>query len=259
MIKILSIGNSFSQDATAMLHDIAESAQTELYVVNLFIGGCSLKTHWENAQADQQAYSCEQNGKETGRFVSIKDALLEENWDFVTLQQASHDSGILETYHPYVELLSDYITAYAPLSKQLLHQTWAYEIDSGHECFYLYENSQELMFDKLKAAYSAAASQIHADIIPCGEVIQGLRGLVPFQYATGGVSLCRDGFHMGWVFGRYAVAAVWYETLTKKSILDSNFFPCEEQADRELILLIKDYVHRYLSDKKQSDTNSSVN
>ena len=40
MIRILAIGNSFSEDATYYLHQILEAAGVENLVVNLFIGGC---------------------------------------------------------------------------------------------------------------------------------------------------------------------------------------------------------------------------
>ena len=56
MYKILAIGNSFSQDATAYLHDIAAAGGTDTKIVNLYIGGCSLKTHWENAENDHKNY-----------------------------------------------------------------------------------------------------------------------------------------------------------------------------------------------------------
>ena len=48
MICILAIGNSFSQDATHYLHQIAEADGVETKVVNLYIGGCSLERHWQN-------------------------------------------------------------------------------------------------------------------------------------------------------------------------------------------------------------------
>ena len=46
MICVLAIGNSFSQDATHYLHQIAASDNVEMKVVNLYIGGCSLEQHW---------------------------------------------------------------------------------------------------------------------------------------------------------------------------------------------------------------------
>ena len=50
MIKILSIGNSFSQDAQHFLHDLSMHGEEEIYSVNLFIGGCSLETQYKGKQ-----------------------------------------------------------------------------------------------------------------------------------------------------------------------------------------------------------------
>ena len=123
MYKILAIGNSFSQDATAYLHDIAAAGGTDTKIVNLYIGGCSLKTHWENAENDHKNYLYELNGSSDGRMVSIREALTEESWDFITFQQASHDSGIPETYQPYLFKLSGYVKQYVPTAQQLMHET----------------------------------------------------------------------------------------------------------------------------------------
>lgn len=43
MLRILAVGNSFSEDATYYLHQILEIAGVENQVVNLYIGGCSLE------------------------------------------------------------------------------------------------------------------------------------------------------------------------------------------------------------------------
>ena len=94
MIKILSIGNSFSQDAQAYVHQIAASAGIETKVVNLYIGGCSLERHYNNIVENAAAYSYELNGKKIGRSVTIMEGLCEEDWDYVTMQQASHLSGL---------------------------------------------------------------------------------------------------------------------------------------------------------------------
>ena len=40
--KILVIGNSFGEDATHFLHDLALTRGINTKVVNLYIGGCSL-------------------------------------------------------------------------------------------------------------------------------------------------------------------------------------------------------------------------
>lgn len=245
MYKILAIGNSFSQDATAYLHDIAAAGGIDTKIVNLYIGGCSLKTHWENAEDDNKDYLYELNGSSDGRMVSIREALTEDDWDLITLQQASHDSGRPETYQPYLSELSGYVRQYAPGAKQLLHETWAYEIDSDHPAFAEhYHSNQDEMYQALRSAYQEAAKQIAVPIIPCGDAIQALRKTAPFDYPNGGISLCRDGFHMSIPYGRYLLGAVWYETLLQGNIAENPYLPPEAQPD--LIDFLKSNIHDFL-------------
>ena len=126
-MKILSIGNSFSQDAHKYLHGIAKKEGVNLKVVNLYIGGCSLRTHYINMLEDISAYNYEYNGEFVGIKTSIKQALLSDDWDVVTLQQASPCSFRVESYFPYIESLADNVKKYCPNSKIYIHQTWAYE------------------------------------------------------------------------------------------------------------------------------------
>ena len=102
-MKILSIGNSFSQDAQRYLHRLAKQDGTKMKTVNLYIGGCSLQKHYLNMLDDNVAYDFEFNGEGTGLKVSIRQALVSDDWDVITLQQASHLSGRYETYLPYIE------------------------------------------------------------------------------------------------------------------------------------------------------------
>ena len=92
MKKILAIGNSFSQDATAYLYGLARAAGEDVKVVNLYIGGCPLSRHAFNALGRERDYKLEYNGFLTNFDVSIHDALGNDAWDVITLQQASHFS-----------------------------------------------------------------------------------------------------------------------------------------------------------------------
>ena len=57
-IKILAIGNSFSSDATEYLWNMLDAAGIEEVVIgNLYIGGCSLDTHWSNMSSNSGAYT----------------------------------------------------------------------------------------------------------------------------------------------------------------------------------------------------------
>ena len=109
MKNILAIGNSFSEDATRYLHQMAEAVGIETKVVNLFIGGCPLERHWQNIETKEAAYQYQLNGKATERMISIDEALREEEWDYIVTQQASHDSGWMDTYEPFLGLILEHI------------------------------------------------------------------------------------------------------------------------------------------------------
>ena len=147
-MKILCIGNSFSQDATRYLSRIGKAAGTGIKTVNLYIGGCPLKTHYFNVLEDQPAYAFEFNGENTGIKVSIKTALMSDEWDVVTLQQVSHQAPRYNTYQPYLNELAAYVRKYAPHTKIYMHQTWAYEDGSDRLCKELgYKKSTEMLED----------------------------------------------------------------------------------------------------------------
>ena len=114
MLKILSIGNSFSVDATRYLHRIASSCGMQLRTENLYIGGCSLKTHYENLLEDAQAYELFVNGDSTGQIVGIKEMLQKEKWDYITLQQASRFSVNYTTYQPFLNVIAQQAKALCP-------------------------------------------------------------------------------------------------------------------------------------------------
>lgn len=229
-MKLLAIGNSFSQDATHYLHQIAQADGVDMKVVNLYIGGCSLERHWNNIQNQAEEYLCEENGYSTEKYVSIQQALAMEDWDYIVTQQASHDSGIPETYYPYIELIAGYIREKAPQAELLLQETWAYEIDSLHSQFGNYGHSQQEMYERLSVAYRNAADKIGVRLIPCGDVIQELRKKPPFIYEQGGMSICRDGFHMNIIYGRYLLAATWYKTIVGKPISGNSYIPSTKLA-----------------------------
>ena len=224
-MKLLSIGNSFSQDAQEWLHKIAVANGVELETTNLMIGGCSLETHWNNMNSGEAAYYLEQNAQNMERMINLEDALAMEDWDVITVQQASHYSGQPQTYVPYLTELVAYVREKCPNAKIYFHQTWAYEIDSDHGGFVTYNRDQGEMYRRICDCAAMAGRLIGADLLPSGPVVQYLRENAPeFDYKNGAMSLNRDGFHLSWEYGRYAAAATWFKVLTG-NIPAVNAFP----------------------------------
>ena len=57
-IKILAIGNSFSQDAIEQyLWNIAQADSIDIVVGNLYFGGCSLEQHWKFLTENDSVYN----------------------------------------------------------------------------------------------------------------------------------------------------------------------------------------------------------
>ena len=239
-MKLLSIGNSFSTDAHRFLHTVAEQNLCEIDTANLFIGGCSLRTHWQNVCEDNAYYDYELNGNEAEAKISIKTALQSQSWDVITLQQASAYSGIYCTYQPYLSSLAQLVREYQPQAKLYFHQTWSYENGSEHSGFLKYERDSRKMFECIVSASEKAAESIGAQLIPAGTVIQYLReNTAEFDYENGGVSLCRDTFHLSETYGRFAAAATWFHTLTGEEFTAKEF----ENMDLKLLEVIAKAVN----------------
>lgn len=243
-MKILSIGNSFSQDAHKWLYDVCKSAGKEIYNANLYYGGCSLYGHWNFYVNDQAAYDYEIKG-EAVKKISLIEALGEEEWDIITYQQASPNCGKYETYQPFLNDLHKVVKKACPKAKFYIHKTWAYESDCSLECFENYHHDQHKMYNCLCEAYAQAAESISADIIPSGDVIQYLRdNTAEFDCKNGGLSLNRDGFHLSLNYGRYAAALTWYCVLFDGNTNDVSFVPngSDEVVDEKIINVIKNAV-----------------
>lgn len=246
-MKILSIGNSFSADAHAYLHALAEQRGEDLITVNLAIGGCSLETHWNNVVQNNANYLHSINGGEWAeKLVTIDEIIKSERFDVVTLQQVSHFSGQYETYQPYLNDIANYVREHQPSADLYFHKTWAYEIDSPHSGFQSYDCDQKKMYDALCRASESACLAIGATVIASGDIIQALRERLPkFDYANGGESLCCDGFHMTHTYGRYAVALTWLATLTGKCVKPLPF----KDLDLDIINAICDIVNEIVFEK----------
>ena len=234
-MKVLAIGNSFSEDATRYLHQIARKGETPIEVTNLYIGGCPLERHFRNMMTDSRAYTLQHNGMSTGFPVSIKEALLNRSWDVVTLQQASGQSFNEDSYYPYINVLADYVRQCVPKAKLVVHQTWAYEQGSDKLASVGYAD-HKAMFADIQKAYQLAAEKTGADgIIPSGQLFQ-------YMLANGFEKVQRDTFHASLGAGRYALGLLWYRMLTGQSVLDNSFCDFDEPVPEDEIRIIKEYV-----------------
>lgn len=230
-MKILSVGNSYSQDAHRYIHDAARENGFLTETLNLYIGGCSLERHYNNFLSDGEAYDAEFNGQHAERKISIREALTLEEWDVVTLQQASPLSFLPESYFPYIEVLRDAVSALCPHAALYLHETWGYK-ENSEMLKKLGFESHEAMYRAVETTYVKTAKKLEVSgIIPSGKAISILYQNVPT------VDLFRDDIHMSLSTGRFLLALVWisyFTDISPEKIVFSEFdrvFPENRRGD----------------------------
>ena len=249
VIRILCIGNSFSWDAVEQeLVPLCAAKGIEVEVHNLYYGGCSLQQHAEFLLQDTAAYSHRVCTNAVPRLVkdtiSLKQALRDGKYDYISLQQASHDSGIRASYEPWLTMLVDTVRTYQPEAQLCWMQTWAYSQDATHPAYPRYHNDQQEMWDSIRSCTHYVQERfkildLRLKIVPCGDAIQRARN------TKLGDTLCRDGYHLNYVYGRYTAACVWYEILTGKDVRKNGYK--NPQMSCEQARITKEAAHKATS------------
>lgn len=172
-VKLLTIGNSFSRDATWFLQSIVEAGGHKLVHDSIVVGGASLELHATKAQKYEEDPKNPEGLYSDGK--SLKEHLLSDQWDVVTIQQASIKSHNIDTYRPFAKYLYDYVKKHAPKAKIMFHQTWAYRVDDPR---FSPKNTkpgepltQKAMYEQLRNAYFTMAAELGVDVIPVGDAM----------------------------------------------------------------------------------------
>ena len=243
IMKILTIGNSFAVNSCHYLPEICAEGNIPLTLGRANIGGCPLASHLSNAVQDIRRYGNIYDGDRT-----LREMLESEDWDYVTMQQASHDSWRIGTYHPYFENLRDYVHKFAPTADIVIHETWAYRTDN-ERLRNEFMISQSQMFGLLKENYLEIAGMAEnrdgksAMILPVGEAFRIMQELT--GDATGELTRNPDGPSHANALGEYIGALIWYALLGGGDYKSIKFVP--DGVDTKYIPLAKEAVKSALA------------
>jgi len=219
--KLLCVGNSFSDNALKYAYQILNSFGVQnIVVANLYIGGCTLETHKKNIIEGLPAYEYKKNS--TGVFdirynTTLDYGLMDEEWDFITMQQSSGSSGMIETYD--VSFINKYLYTNAKSKNVKIgwNMTWAYPKDSKHDEFVKYHNNQDEMYQQIVKCVEKVIKpdKNFAFLAPLGTAIQNART----SYI--GDTLTPDGFHLE-SLGEFIAGTMLIEAITKWNLDDMN-------------------------------------
>lgn len=210
-LRILMIGNSFTDDVTEYIGEIVQNSgidQKTCCVYRVTQGGSQLQT-WRDKYINNTHVALE---KKAGLLsMNITEGtmreILHQDWDVISLQQLSNYSNDISTFSPYLEDLISYIKTDCTNEKVALcwHLTWSYW--GGHTAMGPKEYvGWESIVSTVKDMNRTYGIDI---IIPSGTAIQNARA----TELNTGKSLTRDGYHMDYGIGRYIIACTLYESL----------------------------------------------
>ena len=235
--KLLMIGNSFSDDTVQWVHEICDDLNIDFTIANLYIGGCTLATHLRNLNNNLSAYeyvSYDKNSKTWSRQAntSIAAALAKENWNYVSLQQGSSESGLANSYDD-IEAIMDKVLALKGDVKFIWNMTWAYQQNSNHSNFGTYSHDQMTMYNAIINAVKTKVvpNERFVGIVPNGTAVQNART------SFIGDNLCRDIYcHLSLDFGRYIVGLTLVSMLTGADISKINYSPNLSKVYRDVAI-----------------------
>ena len=229
-LKILAIGNSFSNNALEFLPILAkELGIEEIIVGKLYRGSCTIDRHWTDAQsgADYESFQVNTTGDANWTTYpagqrSLQFALELYDWDIITMQQASGSSGLTSSLGNLQNLI-DYVDANKtnPNAKLYWHMTWAYSQFSNHGGFANYENDQLTMYNAIVdlSKNYIATNENFVGIIPAGTAIQNFRGNNSNNSVVENRYITSDGYHLQ-TYSRILASMIWLKTLTGLSLDD---------------------------------------
>ncbi|MBE6925210.1 MAG: DUF4886 domain-containing protein [Ruminococcaceae bacterium] len=237
-LKVLMIGNSFADDAINYAYEIAKNAgipQENIVIADIYIGGCVLDTHWQNAKTNAPAYrfGLEKEGWFDGSSYTnwtMEQAIKYTDWDFITFQQGSSASGDPSSFGNLQNLMN-YVYDIAtdeennpnanPNVKFVWHQTWAYQQGTTAAHFSKYNFDQMTMYNAIVTCMkNFVVDKDFVAIIPNGTAVQNARS------SFIGDTFSRDEHnHLSYSAGRYIAAMGLVGTLTGRDMSQITWTP----------------------------------
>ena len=220
-LKVLDIGNSFTNDATDLLPLITEASGSDVRNICLYkaIRSSGSFKSWYDVYCDKDiayTYGIEKvlgglsANVSTGRGAKgdgslFRKLLTDEQWDIIIIQPyfSLGDATSREGYlNKFISVLKEH-QPNAVIGFYIVHSLWDHHAS----------NKEGSSYERWKLICSATKSlqeEYGVDfIIPYGTAIENLRS----SSLNNEYDLTRDGLHLAYGLGRYTAACCYYEAL----------------------------------------------
>ena len=234
-MKIFTIGNSHSYDATQLLYEVykAQAPEQDIVVGTMYYNGCSIEKHVKFATNNEAVYeySVNSNGTwERTKGVTLETGILAQDWDIVVLQEVfASDEGRFQNKNR--QILVDYV------NQRLSHPhvfMWNLDIVAPNDrAFYapdydpqppanFWEKMRQMNNNDPVASLRMSQQNLIKYILPDKTYTNYLPTGTAVMYAHlvdgwAQVDLYRDYVHVS-DFGRLIASYMWYAQLTGKPL-----------------------------------------
>lgn len=225
-LRLLFIGNSFSDDTMEFLAEIAKSSgYDDIMLGNLYVGACSINMHLRNATENAPVYLYRTNNGEGWKYepnYSIKEALKSSSWDWVAILSGTGDGSRKtekESYSRLGELIA-YVKSVVGEVKIAYNMAWLGLSTHSHPETVSYGGDIMLMYDKMTAVmrdYVAKTEGVTV-VATTGTAIEN-------AIALGLKGIYRDGYHLSMGLGRFIAALCLFAFITGESLNGVTYAP----------------------------------
>ena len=236
--KILFIGNSFSDDTMEYAAEILLSlGASSVSLGNMYIGGCSVNRHVDNAANNRALYEYRTNtghGWTTTPHTSLRTALTAQDWDVVAIQSGTADGSrhTCQRCYENLPILTAYIKALCKNTPKIVfNMTWVGQAWNGHPEVVAHDGDQDRMYREVARIAKEFVLPLVDAVSPAGTAIQNAR-------AAGLSPLHRDGYHLSWMLGRYTAGLTFVGAATGLDIRGVTWCP-EGVSEAQKALAIK--------------------
>ena len=265
IVRLLTIGNELTENATALLDNIAVDRGDELIHKALTIKDSTLVTHHKRAFTPDHPIHGFGTVYSSGETLST--ALQSDDWDFVVIQ-VDHEQSEPRLAREIVSL----VHRFAPQADLVVHQTWALRADDPQYTSSINKDSSfpknpREMFLLITDACESIATEVNARLIPSGQAFfsaerdtkYGYRpdpslDLSSFNYPTipqqefslhagyewdktQGTPTLRLNSHRASQAGQYLASCIWYACLFNVNPTAIEYTP--DGLDQEYATFLK--------------------
>jgi len=210
-LRILAIGNSYTEDGTAYIQEIADGLKISRnnYCVYSAIHSAASLEYWHSEISRNASHNITRIAGSITMDETAKKmkSIIKQPWDIIVLQQYSGDAINYSSYNPYLRNIISCIIQNCTNPNVSIAWQFIHSYKTGFSATY---SNNYTRWKQI--AYATAKMYVNDGIdiiIPTGTAIQNARNTT----LNGPNELTRDGTHLCYGLGRYIAASAWVETL----------------------------------------------